>query len=257
MISVDSSSNRSTTIGIAVAVLVGAGVSWWWLGGTSGSADAPEQSASAASVASTAMPSPEQPVIVPERRVPEGREAEVGVRLAPLPDEAASSVDEGLRRVLTARGGGDKEIERVTAFLDFQRQFERFQDISQDPSKAALKGPLARKLFDMLPERVKRAELSQPEGLLLCSILLETLEPNENRRSDRLSECSDALTAVAPKTDTEQQAHEVDCHLEFRRRENALVAEYQASERRDPVKLARDLEEARKAIYESPTCGHS
>jgi hypothetical protein len=92
---------------------------------------------------------------------------------------------------------------------------------------------------------------------LLCSVFLTTLEPDDTKRNARMTACGEDLQKVAPKTDTDQQAKEVACRLEYRRRESALVAEYQSDSpaTRDPVKLEKSLEKAKQEVFNSPTCG--
>lgn len=245
MISVDRSSNRGMLFGIVVAAAVGAGAVWWWVGEGESPQAEPALAASA----------PEAAAPAPTMAVPTASADHTFA--APPPAASGPEVDDGLKRVMSGQVDGEKELKRVTEFLQFQRMFERYQDISQDPTKSDLKLTMARQLFAMLPERVQKAELSQPEGLLLCSVLLQELEPNEDKRNDRLAQCSENLTSVAPQAANEQQARAIECQLEYRRRESALVAEYQAAApvERNPAQLEKALDEAKRSVYDAPDCG--
>jgi hypothetical protein len=238
MISIDRSSNSGTWIGIVLAVVAGAGGAWWWFGDHAETANAPATAASSAVVsASGGAGAPPRPL--------------------GLAGDPSADNDPGLRGVLSKNASGEEELKRVTTFLRFQRLFEKYQEFSQDPKDANAKRVAAQQLVELLPERVRGAELSYPEGLLLCSVFLETLEPDEAKRMSRLEACGEQLQKVAPKTDTDQQAKEVACQLEYRKRESALVAEYQSETpaSRDPVKLEKALEKAKQDVFNSPTCG--
>jgi hypothetical protein len=240
MISIDRSSSSGTLIGIVLAVVVGAGVAWWWFGDHAETAGAPAQGA-ASSAAMGATPGGGDTLPRP-----------VG-----LAGDASVDNDPGLKSALSKDASGEQELKRVTSFLRFQRMFEKYQEFGQDAKDVAAKRDMAQQLVELLPERVGGAELSYAEGLLLCSVFLETLEADEAKRTARLTACGEQLEKVAPKTETDQQAKEVACRLEYRRRESALVAEYQSDSpaTRDPVKLEKALEKAKQEVFNSPTCG--
>ncbi len=152
---------------------------------------------------------------------------------------------------------GGQEFERVANYLHFQKLFERFQALTQESQDQRLRQAAAQQLYDMLPERVQRSELTLPEGALLCGVFLEEMEPNEGQRTQKAIACGQDLERLAPKIETEQQILMMQCQQEYRRREATLVSEYQAQSQpeRNPTKLEKDLEQAKHAVFDSPTCG--
>jgi len=238
MISYDRSSTVSPLVLGLGALLVAGGLgAWWW---SSGSGEAPPASADAASV----------PMVA----------SAPAATVTPAPvagdDDFAPENLGALNQVMSKQPEGEKELQRVTSFLKFQRGFERWQEM-QDQADAGPRHELARSLMASLPDRVRSAEITLPEAALMCGMMLNDLEPNEQLREQKMAECHRGLEAVSPRVDTEQGMRAAQCQTEYRRREAALVAEFQArpATQRDAARLEADLQKARKDVFDSPTCG--
>lgn len=240
MISYDRSSTVSPLVLALGALLIAGGVgAWWWMSGN----DQPETtSAAEPATAASAAPTPSV--------------ADAALALGQGDADFAPENLASLNQAMGAQPNGQQELQRVTTFLKFQRGFERWQEMMED-ADPSVRHALANSLMAALPERVKGAEITLPEGTLMCAMLLNDLEPDEAARERRLAECNKGMEAVAPRVDTEQGMREAQCQTEYRRREAALVAEFQArpAAQRDPARLEADLDKTRKDVYDSPTCG--
>lgn len=142
------------------------------------------------------------------------------------------------------------ELQRVVAYLRFQRGFEQWQAM-QDQPDAALRRQLGERLLEQVPERLRQGEATMGEALMLSTALLADLEPDEARRQVRLEAARAALEAAAPLPDKAQQAREAALLAEYKRREAAIVAEWQArpAPERNQARLEQALEAARRAVY--------
>lgn len=238
MISYDRSSTVSPLVLGLGALLVAGGLgAWWWSSGSDNGQPVATDAASAPVVASAQVaPIASAPMAAGDELAPENLAA--------------------LNQVMSKQPEGEKELQRVTSFLKFQRGFERWQEM-QDQTDPGPRHELARSLMASLPDRVRTAEISLPEAALMCGMLLNDLEPNEQMREQKMAECHRNLEAVSPRVDTEQGMRAAQCQTEYRRREAALVAEFQArpAAQRDAARLEADLEKARRDVYDSPTCG--
>lgn len=144
------------------------------------------------------------------------------------------------------------ETERVVKYLRFQRGFEQWQRLKDSP-EVARRQELAKHLLEQLPERMRQGETTLGEALLLSTALWEDLEPSEAIRKQRIEEAKTILANSAPKPDPAQQAREDARLAEYKRREAAIVADWQAKPvaQRDQAKLEEALEAARRAVYAS------
>lgn len=142
------------------------------------------------------------------------------------------------------------ELQRVVAYLRFQRGFEQWQAM-QDQPDTALRRQLGQRLLEQVPERLRQGESTMGEALMLSTALLADLEPDEAQRQVRLDAARAALEAAAPLPDKEQQAREAALLAEYKRREAAIVADWQArpSTDRSQARLEQALEAARRAVY--------
>lgn len=142
------------------------------------------------------------------------------------------------------------ELQRVVAYLRFQRGFEQWQALQNQPD-AAVRRQLGERLLEQVPERLRQGEVSSGEALLLTTALLADLEPDEARRQARLEATRAALQAAAPVADQAQQAREAARLSEYKRREAAIVADWQARPpaERSQAGLEQALEAARRAVY--------
>jgi hypothetical protein len=240
MISYDrSSSGSSTLVWIVLAMVLGGGAAVWWWMGRSDPSGADMAVPASAPVASAAQQ------MAQTEPMPAQAQSEMS------PTEAAT-----LNQALGSKEQGQQELQRVTSFLNFQRNFEKWQEM-QEATDPAPRHALARQLMDGLPQRVQQAEIIQPEAEFMCAMLLTDLEPDEAARNQKLEGCKEKIAAVAPRADTEQAMRAAQCQTEYRRREAALVAEFQAkpAAQRDPHQLEVELNKAKRAVFDSPTCG--
>jgi hypothetical protein len=240
MISYDrSSSGSSMLVWIVLAMVLGGGAAvWWWMDRSEPSVSSVAESASAPAVNVA-------PQMVPAEAMPAQVQADMSTT------EAAT-----LNQALGSKEQGQQELQRVTSFLNFQRGFEKWQAM-QEATDPGPRHALAQQLVDGLPQRVQLVEITLPEAEFMCGMLLTDLEPDEVARNQRWEGCKQKIAAVAPRTDTEQTMRAAQCQTEYRRREAALVAEFQAkpAAQRDPRQLEVELNKAKRAVYDSPTCG--
>ena len=142
------------------------------------------------------------------------------------------------------------ETERIVKYLRFQRGFEQWQALKGSPD-VAHRQELAKQLLQQLPERLRQGEASMGEAVMLAAALWDDLEPNEQIRKQRVDEAKAMLANAAPKPDPAEQAKDVALQAEYKRREAAIVADWQArpAAQRDQAKLEEALDAARQAVY--------
>ena len=213
---------------------------WWYM---SSPATAPETAAP-----EQAQPAASGPVVnlaVPPQEAPDGR-----------PTDFSPEEWNALKDAVGNKADGAKELKRITAFLRYQRAFEQWQNL-QESGNTAQRHAIAKQLLDQLPERISNMEMTMGESLMICAALLNDLEPDEAVRNQKLEGCKVRLEQLAPKIDSEQAMRDAECRTEFLRRQAALVAEYQAlpEAQKNHAKFEKDVEAARRSVYDSPTCG--
>ncbi|MFN4265451.1 MAG: hypothetical protein ACK4F8_06845 [Aquabacterium sp.] len=222
------------------------GAIWWWSHPTDA---APESGASvAATGASQAWPNMpandkmvETALVTPPAVMEDGRPADF------TPEDWAA-----LQEAMKQSPNPKAETERVVKYLRFQRGFEQWQRLKDSP-EVARRQELAKTLLEQLPERMRQGETTLGEAMMLSSALWEDLEPNEATRKLRIDEAKTILANSAPKPDPAQQAREDARLAEYKKREAAIVADWQAKPvaQRDQAKLEEALEAARRAVYAS------
>jgi hypothetical protein len=236
---------RSWFAALIGGLAVGGGV-WWW--------QAHQDAEQAAEVASSAAASsaqgsdPRRPVFatpvtadaasVPTV-LPDGRPSDF------TPEDWAA-----LKAAMSGQPNAKAEMDRVVAYLRFQRNFEQWQALA-DSRDVAKRHELAENLLGQVPDRMSKGEVTAGEALLLSTALLTDLQPDENLRQQRLAQMRTKLEAVAPRTDAEQAARDAAAHNEFSDRQAAIMAAWQAKPEssRDRAALERDLEAARLSVY--------
>ncbi|MBL8330750.1 MAG: hypothetical protein JNJ71_18075 [Rubrivivax sp.] len=88
-----------------------------------------------------------------------------------------------LRDELTSHPRSEAELQRVLAFLSFQRQWDRFDELRRSGASAATLQPLARELDAALAQRWENGEVSGAQALQLKALLLEhLLDDAQSRR---------------------------------------------------------------------------
>ncbi|MBT9611233.1 MAG: hypothetical protein IV110_14485 [Aquabacterium sp.] len=185
-----------------------------------------------------------------------GPGASVAALVAPtvLPDGRPSDFSPqdwaALKSAMAQTAKPEAELKRVVAYLRFQKGFEQWQSL-RESSDMARRQQLAASLVDQLPERLRQGEVTMGEALMLASALWTDLEPNEDKRKVRLEEVQAVLASAAPQPDAAQQSREAAQQAEYKRREAAIVLEYQSrpESQRDQVWLEGQLDTARRAVY--------
>ena len=106
-------------------------------------------------------------------------------------------------------------------------------------------------MLAQLPERVRQGEMGAGEVTLLQQALLVDLVPDETQRQQRLALVQADVAKAMPPADTTQQALNEARRSEYKRREAAILADYQTrpEAQRNPAQLEAALEEARRAVY--------
>lgn len=233
-----SSSKRAWILVPVVGVLVGGGL-WWWQQGRSVDTQAAVEPASSSQGIIRALPSAPTLDGLPPPTLGGGKPAD-------FTDDEWSALKEAMSRT----DNPEQELERVVAYLRFQRGFEQWQSLQSSPDVAARR-QLAEQLFERVPERLRQGELSMGEAVLLQAALLNDLESDEAARQQRLKAAQKALTEAAPRPDSDEQAREAALLAEYKRREAAILADYQSrpEAQRDHARLEGALESARRAVY--------
>lgn len=228
-----------------LAMVLGGGVgaaAWWWQTHAAQQAEAaPEVSpvAPAKPGAQTGAVSVDSALLAPPRIMEDGRPSD-------FTPEDWSALKEAMSKTANPRS----ELERVVKYLRFQKGFEQWQSL-QDSPDVTTRHQLARRLLEQIPDRLKQAELTMGEALMLESALWADLEPNEELRKQKLEQAQSALSAAAPQPDAEQQVRDAGLLKEYKRREAAILADFQSKPegQRDQIKLEQALESARVSVY--------
>lgn len=155
-----------------------------------------------------------------------------------------------LKEAMKQSSQPEAELKRVVAYLRFQKRFDQWQGLRDSPD-VGLRRQVAASLVEQVPERLKEGEVTMGESQLLLSALWADLEPDEARRRLRIEEGIKILQAAAPQPDADQARREADRLTEYKRRESAIVLEYQSrpETQRDPAWLEAQLDDARRAVY--------
>ena len=224
-----------------VAVLLGAGAGvgvWWWqahmpvVAADEAPTPKPAAHAAAPQVVDTAL-------LVPPKIMDDGRPSDFS------PEDWAA-----LKEAMSKTPNPRAELARVIKYLRFQKGFEQWQSL-QDGMDVAKRHHLAERLLEQVPERMKQGEMTYGEAFMLDQALLADIEPNAELRKQRLAQAQTLLNASVPQADAEQQLRDVALLSEYKRREAAILAAFQAQPegKRDQTQLGRDLDAARIAVY--------
>lgn len=229
-----------------VALLLGGavGVGAWWVQthGLSQTEDGPvadKPAASAVAAAPKVAPKPEMALLVPPTILEDGR-----------PSDFTAEDWVALKEAMSKTANPRSELERVVKYLRFQKGFEQWQSL-QDSPDVGMRHKLAQRLLEQIPERMKQAELTMGEALMLEAALWGDLEPNEELRKQKIEQAQARLNAVAPQPEAAQQARDAALQKEYKRREAAILADFQSKPegQRDQARLEQALDAARTAVY--------
>ncbi|MGC4060696.1 MAG: hypothetical protein QM749_07555 [Aquabacterium sp.] len=224
-----------------LALVLGAGVgvaAWWWQTHAQPAVEPPV--AEAKPVAPARRPV-DVALLVPPKIMDDGRPADFS------PEDWAA-----LKDALSKTANPRAELERIVKYLRFQKGFEQWQALQEGPD-VATRRRLAERLMEQVPERMAQGEMTYGEAQMLESALLADIEPNEEMRKQRLERAQSLLRGAAPKADGEQQVRDASLLAEYKRREAAIMAAFQAlpEDKRDQLQLGKDLDAARVAVYGS------
>lgn len=229
---------NSWLVALTVAGGVGAGA-WWW------SATPLQAQSAGAAVGGQAKAAPRKPtlpdaaLLVAPRLMDDGRPSDFS------PEDWAA-----LKEAMAKTPNPAAELARVVGYLRFQKGFEQWQSL-EGSADTAKRRQLAQILLDQVPERLQQSEMTFSEAQMLQMALLADLEPNEGARKQRLEVLQAQLKASAPQVDPQQQAHDAELEREYKRREAAIVADYQSrpEAQRNHAKFEQDLDAARRAVW--------
>lgn len=236
---------RSWVLALALGGASGVGVWWWQMHagqgeGGEGPQAAPVQATPAQAVQGENVPQKlDTALLVAPTVLEDGRPSDFS------PEDWAA-----LKEAMSKTPNPRSEMERVVKYLRFQKGFEQWQSL-QDSPDVAIRHQLAQRLLEQIPDRLKQAELTMGEAIMLGSALWADLEPNEDARKSKLEQFQASLSTAAPQPDAGQQARDVALQKEYKRREAAILAEYQSrpEAQRDQARLEQALEAARVAVY--------
>lgn len=224
-------------VGGALAGAVG----WWWFSRADESVQPTVTQSKPAAWPSVAASSKvvESALVTPPQILADGR-----------PEDFTPQDWAALKNAMAKTPNPKAETERVLKYLRFQRGFEQWQSLKGSPD-VAHRQELAKRLLEQVPERLRQGETSMGEAMMLATALWTDLEPNEDVRKQRIEEAKTILMNAAPKADAEQVAKDASMLAEYKRREAAIVADWQAKPvaQRDQAKLEEALESARRAVY--------
>ena len=175
---------------------------------------------------------------------------------APVPKDGSRPADfnpeewSTLQAATTDAVQPERELARLVSYLRFQKGFAQWQSLQNSPDIAG-RHRLAEQLLAHLPERVRQGEMGAGEVTLLQQALLTDLVPDETQRQQRLALVQADVAQAMPAADTAKQARDDAQRSEYKRREAAIVADYQTrpEAQRSPAQLEAALEEARRAVY--------
>lgn len=235
-----------------LAALIGGlavgGAVWWWQARQDAEQAAEAAAASASASFSKQEPAPHKPVFTTP--VPMDAASKPSILADGRPSDFTPEDWAALKAAMSNQPNSQAEMDRVVAYLRFQRTFEQWQALA-DSRDAQKRHQLAENLLRQLPERMGKAEVTMGEALLLSTALLTDLQPDERLREQQLAAMRTKLEAAAPKADAQQMARDAALAEEWKRREAAIVAAWQTKPEnaRDQMALERDLEAARRSVY--------
>ena len=163
---------------------------------------------------------------------------------AALPGGLAAAQWQTIQARVEPGPGRDRELARIADLLEFQRRAARLRDLRDEPAAAGERHALAQQLDSGIATHLALREISGGEAVLLKTAVLAELEPDTARRAQALEDWKhDWTTGHPPERDPRV--------AEYQRREAAAVAAWQSgpASQRDPVQLARRLQQLQVAVF--------
>ncbi|MGH6648808.1 hypothetical protein [Aquabacterium sp.] len=190
---------RPLLIALIGSAVVGTGV--WWFSGHSGTdattqVAAPASESQASSTFGSAGGTP-VPTGAPEPAIlSDGRPADV-----------APGVWSALDKAVKNKPALKPEVDKVLSYMRFQKQFEQWQAM-EDTRDAQQRRQLAKSILEQMPDRLARGEFSMSESLMMATVLMSDLEPDEKKREQQLDDWGKrmALAVPQPTDDAQMQA---------------------------------------------------
>ncbi|RZL03172.1 MAG: hypothetical protein EOP36_05915 [Rubrivivax sp.] len=193
---------RPLVIALIGSAVVGTGV--WWFSGRTGS-DATTQVTPSASepMASSSIAAPMSTASAPDTAIlADGRPADV-----------APGVWSALDKAVKNRPALKAEVDKVLSYMRFQRQFEQWQTM-EDSRDAQMRHQLARGLLEQMPDRLARGEFSMSESLMMATVLISDLEPDEKKREQQVEDWGKRMAQAVPQPTDEAQVVEQQKRVE-------------------------------------------
>jgi len=155
-----------------------------------------------------------------------------------------------LKEASASEARPEAELQRLLTYVRFQKRFALWQSL-KDSADVAQRRALAQQLLNDLPQRLAQAEVTGGEAEMLAAALISDVEPDEAARRQRMEAYRSTLLEAVPQPDKAQTDREARQLAEYKRREAAIVAEWQARPvgMRDQAALEQALEDARRAVY--------
>lgn len=222
---------RPLLIALIGSAVVGTGV--WWFSGHSGSdATTPVSTTASEPVAATsAATTPATPALTGSTDptiLSDGR-----------PSDFTPGVWSALDKAMTNKPQLKPEVDKVLSYMRFQRSFEQWQAL-EDARDAQQRHQLAQSLLSQMPDRLAKGEFSMSEALMMTTVLLSDLEPDEKKREQQVEEWGKKMALAAPQPTDDAQVQAEQKKVEDLRILPGLLTE---GPNPDPAKVQQALEE--------------
>lgn len=221
---------RPLLIALIGSAVVGTGV--WWFAGHSGS-DATTQVSTSASQPVVASSSG---VATPSTSVVMGS-TDPTILADGRPSDLAPGVWSALDAAMKNKPQLKSEVDKVVSYMRFQRGFEQWQSM-EDARDAQQRHQLAQGLLNQMPDRLAKGEFSMSEALMMTTVLLSDLEPDEKKREQLIDDWGKKMALAVPQPTDDAQIQAEQKKVEDQR----IVAELLAENPPDPVKVQQALE---------------
>lgn len=218
---------RPLAIVLIGSAVVGTGI--WWFSGHSGSDATTQVSAAPSEPVAATLPSTPVPTAIDTTVQADGRPADVAPGIWAALDGAVKN-----------KPALKPEVDKVLSYMRFQRQFEQWQAM-EDSRDAQQRHQLARNILAEMPDRLARGEFSLSESLMMATVLMSDLEPDEKKREQQVDEWGRKMAQAVPQPADEAQLLEQQKRVEdLRLLPGTILAE---GPNPDPAVVQKALEE--------------